>query len=283
MTLGSASRLGLSQYDETPAIEWAAGGSQEEAEAIIQAVYRQVLGNAYVMQSERLSGPESRFKRNELTVREFVRAVAKSDLYRTRFFECVDRLRGIELNFRHLLGRVPLDYAELKVHTAIQDTKGWEADIDSYIDSDEYSQVFGDNIVPYIRGYRTEAVQSIRQFSQLFQTVRGAASYSLKSDFAGNSSKLNSLVILRSPATVVPPSPNGMAGSFSNPTVSPRANLAPGASMPGQTYRIEVTGYNNYGTFKKSNQVYHVPFNRLIDEYRQIQKRGGKIASVTPV
>ncbi|MFN7635487.1 MAG: phycobilisome rod-core linker polypeptide, partial [Pseudanabaena sp.] len=98
MPFGPASRLGVSLFDETPPIESVLGQSSGEAETLILAVYRQVLGNAYVMESERLTVPESQFKRGELSVREFVRAVAKSDLYMTRFFSNCPRYRAIELN-----------------------------------------------------------------------------------------------------------------------------------------------------------------------------------------
>ncbi|AFY72115.1 Phycobilisome linker polypeptide (plasmid) [Thalassoporum mexicanum PCC 7367] len=281
--LPTASRLGISQIEETPALEWWPGQSDEQADNIIRAAYRQVLGNAYVMQSERLTSVESRFKRNELTVRELVREIAKSDLYKTRFFDSCDRLRGIELNFRHLLGRTPLDYDELKMHCSIYDNEGYEADIDSYIDSEEYQEAFGDNIVPYIRGYKTEACQSIRQFSQLFQMVRGAASYSLKSDFGDKAPKLNALTITRTPATVINPSPATTGGAFSNPPENARVNLAPGASVKSKTYRLEVTGFCKISRFARSNQVYYVPFDRLLSEYQRIHKQGGSIASVTPV
>jgi phycoerythrin-associated linker protein len=46
MPFGPASRLGVSLFDETPPMEWVPGRSGEEAEALISAVYRQVLGNA---------------------------------------------------------------------------------------------------------------------------------------------------------------------------------------------------------------------------------------------
>jgi hypothetical protein len=87
MPFGPASRLGVSLFDETPPLQWVPGLSVDELETIINSVYRQVLGNAYVMESERLAVPESQFKRGELSVREFVRAVAKSDMYRSRFLE----------------------------------------------------------------------------------------------------------------------------------------------------------------------------------------------------
>ena len=179
MPFGPASRLGVSLFDETPPVEWVPGRSDEEAESYIRAVYRQVLGNAYVMESERLAVPESQFKRGELSVREFVRAVAKSDLYRTRFFTSCPRYRAIELNFRHLLGRTPLDLEEMRMHSTILDTEGFEAEIDAYLNSDEYQTTFGENFVPYIRGYKTEACQSMVQFTHLFQMVRGASSSSL--------------------------------------------------------------------------------------------------------
>jgi phycoerythrin-associated linker protein len=43
--------------------------SGEAMESLIQAVYRQILGNAYVMESERTI-PQSQFKLGQLSVRE---------------------------------------------------------------------------------------------------------------------------------------------------------------------------------------------------------------------
>ena len=97
MVFGPASSLGVSLFEETPPVECVPGSSAEDLETVISAVYRQILGNAYVMESERATVPESQFKRGELSVREFVRAVAKSDLYRSRFFESCPRYRFTEL------------------------------------------------------------------------------------------------------------------------------------------------------------------------------------------
>ncbi|MEO0887040.1 MAG: phycobilisome rod-core linker polypeptide, partial [Cyanobacteria bacterium J06648_10] len=144
MPFGPAAQLGVSLFDETPPVEWVPGLSPDEVEAIILAVYRQVLGNAYVMESERLSIAESQFRSGEFSVRDFVRAVAKSELYRDRFFTSCARYRAIELNFRHLLGRSPLDLEEMRAHSTLLDAQGFEAEIDSYLDSDEYRTVFGD-------------------------------------------------------------------------------------------------------------------------------------------
>ena len=139
------------------------------------------------MESERLAIPESQCKRGECSVREFVCAVAKSDLYRSRFFSNCPRYREIELNFRHLLGRAPLDLEDMWMHSTILDTEGLEAAIDSYLDSDEYQTTLGENLVPYIRGYKTEACQSMVQLTHMFHVVRGASTSSLKADLAGKS------------------------------------------------------------------------------------------------
>jgi len=286
MPFGPASRLGVSLFEETPPIEWVPGRSQEEVETVIQAVYRQVLGNAYVMESERLTVPESQFKRGALSVREFVRAVAKSDLYCSRFFTSCARYRAIELNFRHLLGRPPLDLEEMRMHSTILDTQGFEADIDSYLDSDEYQNTFGEDFVPYIRGYKTEACTSMVQFTHTFELVRGASSSSLKGDLAGKSPKLNALVIQGTPTAVISPASQGAA--FRTPAVGSRTRHGVDASSGGQVYRIEVTGYraktfNNISKFRRSNQVFLVSYDKLSQEYQRIHQQGGIIASVMAV
>jgi phycoerythrin-associated linker protein len=286
MAFGPASRLGVSLFEETPPVEWVPGSSSSDLDVIIQTVYRQVLGNAYVMESERLSVPESQFKRGEISTREFIRQVAKSDLYRSRFFTNCARYRAIELNFRHLLGRPPLDLEEMRGHSTILDTQGFEADIDSYIDSDEYQSTFGENIVPYIRGYKTEACQSMVQFTHTFQLVRGASSSSQKGNLAGASPRLNSLVIQKIPTAVISPASAG--ATFQEPSGTARTRAGVGATQDGKVYRIEVTGYrasqvNRVSKIRRSNQVYLVPFDQLSTTYQKIARQGGVIASVTPV
>ncbi len=285
MAFGPASRLGVSLFDETPPVEWVPGLDSEGLESIIKAVYRQVLGNAYVMESERLAVPESQFKRGELTVRDFVRAVAKSDMYRARFFESCPRYRNIELNFRHLLGRAPNSFAEMKAHSAILDAEGFEAEIDSYIDSDEYQNVFGQDFVPYIRGYKTEASNMVG-FTHTFELVRGASSSSFKGSVNGKKPRLNALVINAKATPVL--SPLSAGGTFQSPPDSSRTRHGVGASSNGKIYRVEVTSYrsnafNRVSKFRRANKVYMVPFDKLSDEYKRIHKQGGVIASITPV
>jgi phycoerythrin-associated linker protein len=283
MPFGPASRLGVSLFDETPPMQRVPGMSADELETLIKAVYRQVLGNAYVMESERNVVAESQFKRGELSVREFVRAIAKSDMYKSRFVENAPHYRVTELNFRHLLGRAPNSFDEMKAHSAIVDAKGVDADIDSYIDSDEYQNTFGEDIVPYLRGWKTEAYSHMVSFTHFFEMVSGASTSSFKGDLAGKSPKLNSLVINALPTPVKAP-----GSTFRTPANTASTRLGVGASAGGKVYRIEVTGYranavNRVSRFRQSNQVYLVSSEYLSQEYQRIHRQGGKIVSITAV
>ena len=150
MPFGPASLLGVerfSQESEAP-LELIPGDDDAKKEQIIRAVYKQVLGNAYVMESERQLVAESQFKLGEISVRELVRRIAKSQLYRDRFFDACSRYRYIELAFRHLLGRAPVDFDEMRAHAERLDSHGYEADIDSFIDSSDYQDTYGEWTVP---------------------------------------------------------------------------------------------------------------------------------------
>ena len=291
MVFGPASQLGVALFEDNKPFEWVPGRSEEEAETIIRAVYRQVLGNAYVMESERATIPESQFKRGELSVREFVRAVGKSDLYRSRFFDSCPRYRAIELNFKHFLGRTPDDLEEMRAHSTILDTEGFEAEIDSYLDSDEYQNNYGEDFVPYYRGYKTQNGQTMVGFTHMFAMLRGASSSDLKGSLAGKSPVLNQYVINQTPLPIIAPS-GGTAGggsTFRPTTLGARTRHGEGASNQGKVYRIEVSGYGSPGAvnrvskFRRSNKVYLVPFDKLSEQYKRIHAQGGQIASITEV
>lgn len=127
--------------------------SDGDREEIIRGAYRHIFGNAYIMEEERaeLAVAESQYKLGALSAKEFVRAVAKSNAYKTRFFEGASQYRFVELNFMHLLGRAPDSQQEMSEHIGLYLAEGVDADIDSYIDSDEYASVFGEDNIPFLR------------------------------------------------------------------------------------------------------------------------------------
>ena len=173
-------------------VELRPNASEEDLQQVISAVYKHVLGNHHVMESERLDSAESLLRNGDISVRGFVRAVAKSDLYRSLFFESSSAYSFIENNFQNLLGRAPEDQSEVSAHTSICLQRGYDGEIDSYIDSDEYWRSFGENTAPYLRGQVTEAGLKNVSFNRTLAIAGGNASNNsgktavLISDIAGN-------------------------------------------------------------------------------------------------
>lgn len=283
----AASRLGTSAFSDFQPIELRANSTSADVATVINAVYRQVLGNDYLMQSERLTGAESLLANRAITVQEFVRQVAKSNLYKNKFFHNSFQSRVIELNYKHLLGRAPYDEAEIIYHLDLYQTQGYEADIDSYIDSTEYQAAFGENIVPYYRGFATQTGQKMAGFPRMFQLYRGYAN-SDRSQVAGSSPRL-AAELGRNSASVI------VATSGSVPGFAYRAALrgtTPASTFGGSTifgnrrlYRVEVASANlpRYPRARRINKAIVLPYEELSNYLQRVQREGGKIASVQPL
>jgi phycoerythrin-associated linker protein len=175
MALVDAAYLGIYHFSTSQNKESWLNATESDTATLIRAVYQQVLGFQYVLKSDRLEGPESLFRRGYLSVRELVRQIAKSSLYRKRFFESTNPYRFIELNFKHLLGRAPQNKAEMREHFTILQEQGFDAEIDSYIDSAEYQERFGEDQVPYLHGWDYSTGQQVLQFTYLLHVSRGTA------------------------------------------------------------------------------------------------------------
>ncbi|MGD1905319.1 MAG: phycobilisome rod-core linker polypeptide [Leptolyngbyaceae cyanobacterium] len=282
-----AARLGTLPFAEQEPVELRPDWDDNDAKAVIKAAYRQVLGNDYLMESERLIGLESLLTNGALTVRDFVRAVAKSDLYKTKFLYPNFQTRVIELNFKHLLGRAPYDEAEVIEHLDRYQNEGFEADIDSYIFNDEYETHFGDNIVPYYRGFDTQTSQKIAGFTRMFSLYRGYAN-SDRAQAAGSQSRLASELAMNGVSPVVPPSGAGSSGwayqGSKKGTVNTRVFGRPSSvTERGSLYRIEVAAILSpgYPRVRRSNKVFVVPYEALNKTLQRINKTGGKVASIT--
>lgn len=279
----AASRLGVSAFSDRAPLELRPNYTQDDAQAVIKAVYRQVLGNDYIMQSERLTATESLLCNGSLTVREFVRAVAKSELYKTKFFYDNFQTRVIELNLKHLLGRAAYDESEVIYHLDLYQNKGYEADIDDYIDSAEYEASFGDNIVPYYIGFATQPSQKIVGFTRMFQLYRGYAN-SDRAQVAGTASRLAKDLALNSVSAVVAPSGGGVGWAYQESSQGNAPNKA--FRIPNQdqrVYRVEISAMNlpRYPKVRRVSRAILVPYDKLTPTLRKINKMGGKVASVT--
>ncbi|MCA2716249.1 phycobilisome rod-core linker polypeptide [Microcystis sp. M169S2] len=134
------------------------GLSESEKSSIIKAAYRQIferdITRAY---SQSISDLESKVKNGDISMKEFVRRLGKSPLYRKQFFEPFINSRALELAFRHFLGRGPSSREEVQKYFSIVSSGGLGALIDALVDSQEYSDYFGEETVPYLRGLGAEA------------------------------------------------------------------------------------------------------------------------------
>lgn len=278
----AASRLGTEPFSDSRRVELRPKASREEVEMVIKAVYRQVLGNDYILASDRLKSAESLLRDGNLTVREFVRTVAKSELYKSKFFYNSFQTRLIELNYKHLLGRAPLNESEVTYHLDLYINEGYDAEIDSYIDSMEYQNNFGDNVVPYYRGFDFQPGQTSAGFTRMFRLYRGYAN-SDTAQVEGSKSRLARELASNTASSVVGPSGSNNNWAF-RPTAdnAPKQNLGNAVGQSDRVYRIEVAGIRNPGfpSVRRSSTTFIVPYERLLDKMQQIHRSGGKIVSV---
>ncbi|MEH2438346.1 MAG: phycobilisome rod-core linker polypeptide [Nostoc sp.] len=134
------------------------GLSSSEKNEVIKATYRQIferdITRAYSLS---ISDLESKVKNGDISVKEFVRRLAKSPLYQKQFYQPFINSRVIELAFRHILGRGPSSREEVQKYFSIISIGGLAALVDALVDSAEYSDYFGEETVPYLRGLGQEA------------------------------------------------------------------------------------------------------------------------------
>ena len=174
--LGSG--IGARHHQECPfavmADQYASTGS-EALETAISAAYKQVYGNLGPTESQRSVELESRLRNGDISVRDFVACLAKSDLYKQSYFFRTSPIRGIELNLKHLLGRPPISQAEVSACISLIAEQGYDALVDKITHSGEYLEVFGTDTVPYPRAWTSEAGFDCSTFVNHSQVTQGNA------------------------------------------------------------------------------------------------------------
>ncbi|MGB3298828.1 MAG: phycobilisome rod-core linker polypeptide [Phormidesmis sp.] len=231
----------------------------DELQAIIRAVYKQVLGNPHVMESERLVTAESQLRDSSMSVREFVRAVAKSNFYRARYFETCSPYRFVELNFQHILGRAPASQAEVSEHIRRCNEEGYDAEIDSYVDSEEYQESFGENIVPYARE-KSEVGRKQVVYNRNFAVDRGPAQVS--------SAVKNSQLVY------------DIATNSANKIKTAAASAG---SVTEKRFKIRTTGAKFDAPRRVSFNEYIVSARKMTPQIQRIQRSGAKIVDITEI
>nr|YP_009122199.1 phycobiliprotein ApcE [Vertebrata lanosa]AJH65957.1 phycobiliprotein ApcE [Vertebrata lanosa] len=135
--------------------------SNAEKQLVIRACYRQVferdIKKAYSLAFKDL---ESQVITGKLSVKEFIRLLGKSSIYKGQFNQTFVNSRVIELSFKHFLGRGISSLEEFQKYFSIISQIGINGLVDSLINSQEYSDYFGEETVPYLRTLGEEAQES---------------------------------------------------------------------------------------------------------------------------
>ncbi|MDJ0514905.1 MAG: phycobilisome rod-core linker polypeptide [Trichodesmium sp. MO_231.B1] len=134
--------------------------SESSTQKIITAAYRQVFGRD-VYDGQRQKVAETQLENGDITVREFIRTLAKSDTFRNMYWSSLYVCKAVEYIHRRLLGRPTYGRKEINSYFDICAKKGFYALVDAIIDSQEYNEAFGEDTIPYER-YLTPAGLSLR-------------------------------------------------------------------------------------------------------------------------
>ncbi|TAE58871.1 MAG: phycobilisome rod-core linker polypeptide CpcG1 [Nostocales cyanobacterium] len=122
-----------------------------DVDEIIWAGYRQIFSEHLILSSYRQKFLESQLRNRAISVRDFIRGLGKSEVFRSQVAEVNSNYRLVDLTLQRFLGRKSYNKKEEIAWSIVIATKGVHGFIDALLDSDEYRENFGDDIVPYQR------------------------------------------------------------------------------------------------------------------------------------
>ncbi len=123
--------------------------SSSELDNLIAAAYRQIFFHAFAVDREPFL--ESQLRNGQISVREFIRGLCLSNTFTNSFYNLNNNYRFVTHCIQKILGRDVYSEAEKIAWSIVIGTKGRAGLINALIDSDEYIENFGDNIVPFQR------------------------------------------------------------------------------------------------------------------------------------
>jgi len=125
--------------------------SYSEIQELIWAAYRQIFSEHEILKFHRQINLESQLKNRTITVRDFIRGLAKSEAFQRLVVETNSNYRIVEISLKRILGRAPYNREEEIAWSIKIATDGFGGFVDALVDSEEYQINFGDNTVPYQR------------------------------------------------------------------------------------------------------------------------------------
>lgn len=125
--------------------------SATDLDNLIKAAYRQVFNEQQMTVSSRQINLESQLRAGQITVRDFIRGLATSDVFRSRNYDTNNNYRFAQMCVQRLLGRDVYSEREKMAWSIVLATEGLKGFVDALLNSEEYISNFGDSTVPYQR------------------------------------------------------------------------------------------------------------------------------------
>nr|WCH56088.1 phycobilisome rod-core linker polypeptide [Calliblepharis sp.] len=152
-----------------------------EMDEIIWAAYRQIFSEHQILSSNYEPFLESQLRFNQIKVKDFIKGLLLSQSFRNLNYNVNNNYRFVEICIQRVLGRDVYNEREKLAFAIIIASKGLEAFINVLLNNDEYTENFGDNIVPYQRR-RIIAQRSKGEVPFNIKTPRMGTSFLIKQE-----------------------------------------------------------------------------------------------------
>lgn len=136
--------------DEQP-IAYSTTRSLDNVNQVIEAAYLQIFHEQQMLSFCRQTFLESQLRNGRITVKDFIKGLVTSDIFRRLNYEVNNNYRFVEICVQRLLGRQVYNEREKLSWSVVLATQGLQGFITQLLDSDEYRRHFGDHTVPYQR------------------------------------------------------------------------------------------------------------------------------------
>ena len=123
---------------------------RSDLDQLIEQAYRQIFFHA--MQFDRDPNLESQLRSGTITMRDFIRGLLLSERFQQGYFQCSSNYRMVDQVVGRVLGRPVHGEGERMAWSILIAEKGFTAFVDGLLDSDEYLQAFGYDVLPRQRG-----------------------------------------------------------------------------------------------------------------------------------
>ena len=118
-------------------------------DAVIEQAYRQIYFHAFKVDRDAVL--ESQLRSGQISTRDFIRQLLLSEKFQRDFYRCNSNYRVVEQVVGRVFGRPVHGQAEQIAWSIVIAEQGLPKFVDALLNSDEYRDNFGDNLVPFQR------------------------------------------------------------------------------------------------------------------------------------